>query len=1095
MSPSRTFILRPVATSLLMIGILLAGAVAYKQLPVSALPEVDYPTIQVITFYPGASPDVMASSVTAPLERQFGQVPGLQQMTSTSSDGSSVITLQFNLALSIDVAEQEVQQSINAAGTFLPSDLPIPPIYAKTNPADTPILTLALTSKTEQLSHVEDLADTRLAPKISQLPGVGLVSISGGQKPAVRIQVNPTLLASFGLNMEDLRSAIVAANVNQAKGNFDGLHQSYQIGATDQLLSSDDYRPIIVAYRNGAPVKLSKVADVIDDVENIRQAAWMNDVPAVIMNIQRQPGANIIQVVDRIKLLLPVLTSTLPKSIQVSILTDRTNTIRASVEDVQFELMLTVALVVMVIFLFLRNVAATIIPSVAVPLSLVGTFGVMYMLGYSLNNLTLMALTISTGFVVDDAIVMIENIARYIEQGEPPMRAALRGAEQIGFTIISLTVSLIATLIPLLFMGDIVGRLFREFAVTLAVTILVSAVVSLTLTPMMCSRLLKHKPESEQTRLYRASERGFEAVIALYGRILRFVLRWQTATLLVAVGTLALTGYQFYSIPKGFFPIQDTGVIQGVSEAGQTVSFPEMSSLQQRLAKLILTDPAVENLSSFIGIDGTNTTLNSGRILINLKPLAVRKIPATEVIRRLQPRLAEVAGITLFMQPVQDLTVEDRVSRTQFQYTLEDPNTDELNAVAPKMAARLKELPKLNDVATDQQVQGLRATLVFDRDTAARLGITPSAIDQTLYDAYGQREVSTIFTQLNQYHVVLEVKPEFRQNPIDLRNLFIRTGAGSSGSAAGLVAGGSATTGFSQGPANSSSAAATAANTANAALAASAMGGGAIASSTVFPTGGQVPLSAFTHVESMAVPITVNHQGQFPVVTLSFNLAPGASLGDAVNAVNKVKDEIGLPPSIQAAFQGTAQAFQASLANEWLLILAALATEYIVLGVLYESYIHPITILSTLPSAGMGALLALKVTGADFSVISLIGIVLLIGIVNKNGVMMIDFALDLERKEGMQPIDAIYQACLLRFRPILMTTMAALLGAVPLALGTGTGSELRQPLGITMIGGLIISQMLTLFTTPVIYLFFDRLARRFSRHKQTQPGMEPLPVE
>ena len=1094
MSPSRTFILRPVATSLLMIGILLAGGVAYKQLPVSALPEVDYPTIQVITFYPGASPDVMASSVTAPLERQFGQVPGLQQMTSTSSDGSSVITLQFNLALGIDVAEQEVQQSINASGTFLPSDLPIPPIYAKTNPADTPILTLALTSKTEQLSHVEDLADTRLAPKISQLPGVGLVSISGGQKPAVRIQVNPTLLASYGLNMEDIRSTIVAANVNQAKGNFDGAHQAYQIGATDQLLSSDDYRPLIVAYRNGAPVKLTKVADVVDDVENVRQAAWMNEVPAVIMNIQRQPGANIIQVVDRIKVLLPTLTSTLPKSVQVSILTDRTNTIRASVADVQFELMLTIGLVVLVIFLFLRNVAATIIPSIAVPLSLVGTFGVMYMLGYSLNNLTLMALTISTGFVVDDAIVMIENIARYIEQGEPPMKAALKGAEQIGFTIISLTVSLIATLIPLLFMGDIVGRLFREFAVTLAVTILVSAVVSLTLTPMMCARLLKHKPESEQGRLFRASERAFEAVIALYGRILRFVLRWQTATLLVAFGTLALTCYQFYTIPKGFFPIQDTGVIQGVSEAGQTVSFPEMSTLQQQLTKAILTDPAVDNLSSFIGIDGTNTTLNSGRILINLKPLDERKISAGDVIRRIQPRLAGVAGITLFMQPVQDLTVEDRVSRTQFQYTLEDPNADELNAFSPKMVAKLKELPQLSDVATDQQVQGLRAKLVFDRDTAARLGITPATIDQTLYDAYGQREVSTIFTQLNQYHVVLEVKPEFRQSPIDLRNLFIRTGAGSSSAAAGLVAGGSATSGVSQGPANSSSAAATAAS-ANASLTSSAMGGGAIASAAVFPTGGQIPLSAFTHVESLAVPITVNHQGQFPVVTLSFNLTPGASLGDAVTAVNKVKDEIGLPASIQAAFQGTAQAFQTSLSNEWLLILAALCTEYIVLGVLYESYIHPITILSTLPSAGVGALLALKVTGADFSVISLIGIVLLIGIVNKNGVMMIDFALDLERKEGMPPIDAIYQSCLLRFRPILMTTMAALLGAVPLALGTGTGSELRQPLGITMIGGLIISQMLTLFTTPVIYLFFDRLARRFSGHKATNPGMEPVPAE
>jgi multidrug efflux pump len=1057
-----------------MIGILLAGGVAYKQLPVSALPQVDYPTIQVITFYPGASPEVMASSVTAPLERQFGQVPGLQQMTSTSSDGSSVITLQFNLSLSIDVAEQEVQQSINAAGTFLPADLPIPPIYAKTNPADTPILTLALTSKTEALSHVEDLADTRLAPKISQLPGVGLVSISGGQKPAVRIQVNPTVLASYGLNLEDVRTAIVAANVNQAKGNFDGVHQAYQIGANDQLLSSDDYRPLILAYRNGAPVKLTDVADVVDDIENVRQAAWMNDVPAVIMNIQRQPGANIIQVVDRIKTLLPTLTATLPKSIQVGILTDRTNTIRASVEDVQFELLLTIGLVVMVIFLFLRNLSATIIPSVAVPLSLVGTFGVMYLLGYSLNNLTLMALTISTGFVVDDAIVMIENIVRYIEEGETPMRAALRGAEQIGFTIISLTISLIAVLIPLLFMGDIVGRLFREFAVTLAVTILVSAVVSLTLTPMMCSRLLKHKPESSQGRLYRASERAFEAVIALYGKILRFVLRWQTATLLVAVATLAVTAYQFYTIPKGFFPIQDTGVIQGVSEAAQTVSFGEMSGLQQRLTKVILADPAVDNLSSFIGIDGTNTTLNSGRILINLKPLADRKISATEVIRRLQPHLSEVAGITLFMQPVQDLTVEDRVSRTQFQFTLEDPNPDELNTYAPKMVARLRELPQLTDVATDQQVQGLRARLVYDRDTAARLGITPEAIDQTLYDAYGQREVSTIFTQLNQYHVVLEVKPEFRRGPPDLRNLFIRTAAGSSNAAAGLVAGGSSST-------NATAAAPSASN-------ASAV---SIASSTAFPTGGQVPLSAFTHVEHGAVPITVNHQGQFPVITLSFNLAPNASLGDAVRAVNKVKDEIGLPPSIQAEFQGTAEAFQASLANEWVLILAALVTVYIVLGVLYESYIHPITILSTLPSAGVGALLALNVWNTDFSVISLIGIVLLIGIVKKNGIMMIDFALEAERKENMQPEEAIYQACLLRFRPIMMTTMAALLGAVPLALGSGTGSELRRPLGITMIGGLLISQMLTLFTTPVIYLFFDRLARRFSWRSEPSPELEP----
>ena len=1102
MSPSRTFILRPVATSLLMVGILLAGGVAYLQLPVSALPEVDYPTIQVMTFYPGASPDVMASSVTAPLERQFGQVPGLQQMTSTSSDGSSVITLQFNLSLSIDVAEQEVQQSINAAGTFLPSDLPVPPVYAKTNPADTPILTLALTSKTDPLSHVEDLADTRLAPKISQLPGVGLVSISGGQKPAVRIQANPTLLASYGLNLEDLRSVIVAANVNQAKGNFDDARQSYQIGANDQLLSSDDYRPLILAYRNGAPVRLSKVAEVIDDVENVRQAAWMDEVPAVIMNIQRQPGANIIQVVDRIKVLLPQLTSTLPKSIHVSILTDRTSTIRASVEDVKFELMLTVGLVVMVIFLFLRNLSATVIPSVAVPLSLVGTFGVMYVVGYSLNNLTLMALTISTGFVVDDAIVMIENIARYIEQGEPPVKAALRGAEQIGFTIISLTISLIAVLIPLLFMGDIVGRLFREFAVTLAVTILVSAVVSLTLTPMMCSKLLKYKPDSEQGSLYHFSERALKAVIALYGRMLRFVLRWQKVTLLVAAATLALTCYQFYTIPKGFFPIQDTGVIQGVSEAAQTVSFPEMSLLQQRLTKLILTDPAVDNLSSFIGIDGTNTTLNSGRILINLKPLDDRKISASDVIRHLQPKLARVPGITLFMQPVQDLTVEDRVSRTQFQYTLESPNADELNSYAPKMLAKLRELADLSDVASDQQVQGLSARLVYDRDTASRLGITPGTIDQTLYDAYGQREVSTIFTQLNQYHVVLEVKRPFRQNPFDLRDLFIRTGSGAAGTALGLVAGGSAAAAVSQGPANSSIAAASGASpsasstgSATATIASSAIGAGSIASSAVFPTGGQVPLSAFTHVEFVAAPITVNHQGQFPVVTLSFNLAPNVSLGNAVNAVNRVKDNLALPPSIQADFQGMAKAFQSSLANEWMLILAALVTVYIVLGVLYESYIHPATILSTLPSASVGALLALNVCGIDFSVISVIGMVLLIGIVGKNGIMMIDFALEAERKEGRRPIDAIYQACLLRFRPIMMTTLAALLGAVPLALGTGTGSELRRPLGITMIGGLLISQVLTLFTTPVIYLFFDRLARRFSRRRETSPGLEPLPAE
>jgi multidrug efflux pump len=1097
MSPSRTFILRPVATTLLMVAILLAGGVAYKQLPVSALPEVDYPTIQVITFYPGASPDVMASSVTAPLERQFGQVPGLQQMTSTSSDGSSVITLQFNLSLNIDIAEQEVQQSINASGTYLPPDLPTPPLYSKTNPADTPILTLALTSTELPLSKVEDLADTRLAPKISQLPGVGLVSISGGQKPAVRIQANPTSLASYGLNMEDLRSSIIAANVNQAKGNFDGPHQAYQIGANDQLLTSSDYASLVISYRNGAPVRLTNVATIIDDAENIRQAAWMNNTPAVIVNIQRQPGANIISVVDRIKTLLPQLTTSLPSSVKVSILTDRTNTIRASVSDVQFELMLTVALVVMVIFLFLRNVSATLIPSVAVPLSLVGTFGVMYLLGYSLNNLTLMALTISTGFVVDDAIVMIENIVRYIEEGEAPLKAALKGSAQIGFTIVSLTISLIAVLIPLLFMGDIVGRLFREFAVTLSVTILVSAVVSLTLTPMMCSKLLKHKPQATQGRLYRASERAFEGVIAFYGRTLRWVLRWQTATLLVAVGTLALTVLLFIRIPKGFFPIQDTGVIQGVSEAAQTVSFPEMANEQQQLAQIILKDPAVDNLSSFIGVDGTNTTLNSGRILINLKPLDARKISASDVIRRLQPELANVAGITLFMQPVQDLSVEDRVSRTQFQYTLEDPNLDELSAFAPQMLAKLQNLPELRDVASDQQVLGLRAKLVFDRDTASRLGITSSAIDQTLYDAYGQRQVSTMFTQLNQYHVILEVTPGFQKNPSDLRDLFIRTGAGSSGASLGLVAGGTAGA-LSTGPTSSISAAtASLASTSGNSLAGASGGafGGPIASSSAFPNGGQVPLSTFTHVETTTVPITVNHQGQFPVVTLSFNLAPNASLGEAVQAVNKVKDEIGMPPSIQGAFQGTAEAFQASLANEPVLIAAALMTVYIVLGVLYESYIHPITILSTLPSAGVGALLALIICRNDFSVIALIGIVLLIGIVKKNAIMMIDFALDAERKEGMTPIDAIYQACLLRFRPIMMTTMAALLGAVPLALGTGTGSELRRPLGITIIGGLLISQLLTLYTTPVIYLWFDRLARRFSRQHEIEPGAEPLPAD
>jgi multidrug efflux pump len=1095
--PSRPFILRPVATTLLMVAIVLVGLVAYKQLPVSALPEIDYPTIQVTTFYPGASPDVMATAVTAPLERQFGQVPGLKQMTSTSSAGSSVITLQFNLNLNIDVAEQEVQQSINASGTYLPPDLPTPPIYNKINPADTPILTLALSSPTLSLPAVEDLADTRLAPKISQLPGVGLVSISGGQKPAVRIEANPTALASRGLTLEDLRTALIAANVNQAKGSFDGPRQSYQIGANDQLLSSADYRPLVVAYRNGAPVKLTDVAKVIDDVEDVRQAAWMNTTPAVIVNIQRQPGANIITVVDRIKALLPQLTSTLPRSVDVRILTDRTSTIRASVDDVQFELLLTVGLVVMVIFLFLRNIPATIIPSVAVPLSLVGTFGVMYLLGYSLNNLTLMALTISTGFVVDDAIVMIENIVRYIEQGDPPLEAALKGAEQIGFTIVSLTISLIAVLIPLLFMGDIVGRLFREFAVTLAVTILVSAVVSLTLTPMMCSRLLTHTPEDKQTRLFRVTERGWKAVIGLYDRTLQVVLRHQPATLLVAVATLILTIYLYVIIPKGFFPIQDTGLIQGISESAESVSFPEMAREQERLAHIILQDPAVESLSSFIGVDGTNTTLNSGRVLINLKPVGQRDASASGVILRLQPKLAVVPGITLFMQPVQDLSVEDRVSRTQFQYSLEDPSADELNVYAPRMLERLRQAPELRDVASDRQDAGLEARITMDRVAAARYGVTPSSIDQALYDAYGQRQISTIFTQLNQYHVVLEVDPAFRSQPKDLGQLYVRTSTGSSGGA-GVVSGGSAAA-QAFGPSSASSSAL------NAAAATSASGGSSTAvsavlaaapeSAGVYPNQGQVPLAAFASLETRTAPIAINHQGQFPAVTLSFNLAPGVSLGSAVTAVGRAAKDVGLPQSIRAEFQGTAEAFRSSLSNEWLLILAALVTVYIVLGVLYESYIHPITILSTLPSAGVGALVALILTGNDFSVIALIGIVLLIGIVKKNAIMMIDFALEAERQGGMTPREAIYQASLLRFRPIMMTTMAALLAGVPLALTTGTGSELRRPLGITIVGGLLVSQVLTLYTTPVIYLYFDRLARQLTGRSAAGRGVEQEPAE
>ena len=1036
MNISRLFILRPVATTLSMLAIVLAGLIAYTLLPVSALPQVDYPTIRVLTLYPGASPQVMTSAVTAPLERQFGQMPGLTQMASTSSGGASVITLRFSLDLNMDVAEQEVQAAINGATNLLPTDLPAPPVYNKVNPADTPVLTLAITSKTMLLPKLNDLVDTRMAQKIAQISGVGMVSIAGGQRQAVRIKVNPEALAANGLNLADVRTLIGASNVNQPKGNFDGPTRVSMLDANDQLKSPEEYAELILAYKNGAPLRLKDVAQVVDGAENERLAAWANENQAVLLNIQRQPGANVIEVVDRIKALLPSITDNLPAGLDVTVLTDRTQTIRASVTDVQHELLIAIALVVLVTFLFLRRVSATIIPSIAVPLSLVGTFGVMYLAGFSVNNLTLMAMTIAAGFVVDDAIVMLENISRHLEEGDTPLQAALKGARQIGFTLISLTISLIAVLIPLLFMADVVGRLFREFAITLAVAILISLVVSLTLTPMMCARLLKREPKAEeQGRFYRASGAWIDWMIAAYGRKLRWVLKHQPLTLLVAIATLGLTVFLYMIVPKGFFPVQDTGVIQGISEAPQSVSFAAMSERQQSLAKIILQDPAVASLSSYIGVDGDNATLNSGRLLINLKPHSERDLSATQIIQRLQPQLDTLSGIRLFMQPVQDLTIEDRVSRTQYQFSLSSPDSDLLAEWSGKLSQALSKRAELTDVASDLQDKGLQVYLLIDRDAASRLGVSVANITDALYDAFGQRQISTIYTQASQYRVVLQAVSGSDLGPQALDQIHVKTTAGT-----------------------------------------------------------QVKLSSLARVEQRQAQLAIAHIGQFPSVMMSFNLAPGVALGNAVEVINKVQKDIGMPIGVQTQFQGAAQAFEASLSSTLLLILAAVVTMYIVLGVLYESYIHPITILSTLPSAAVGALLALLISGNDLGMIAIIGIILLIGIVKKNAIMMIDFALDAERNRGVDPETAIYEAALLRFRPILMTTMAALFGAVPLMLASGSGAELRQPLGLVMVGGLMLSQVLTLFTTPVIYLYFDRLSRRWGHTPSAPASLEQADV-
>lgn len=1019
MNLSRPFILRPVATSLLMAALLLVGAFAYRILPVSALPQVDYPTIQVLTLYSGASPEVMASAVTAPLERQFGQIPSLAQMSSTSSGGASVIVLRFELGVALDIAVQDVQAAINAASGYLPNDLPMPPIYNKVNPADAPILSFAVTSPSLPLSKVQELVDTRLAQKISQIPGVGLVKLSGGQRPAVRIQANPKALAAYGLSLEDLRNAIGSANVNRPTGMIETASRAATLRVNDQIQSAAEYAQIVVAYKNGAAIRLSEVADAVDDVENSQLAAWANLTPAILVNIQRQPGSNVIAVVERINQLLPQLRAELPGAVELIPLTDRTLTIRASVRDVQFELLLAIALVILVIFIFLRNAAATAIPAVAVPLSLVGTFAVMYLAGFSINNLTLMALTIATGFVVDDAIVVIENISRYIEEGESPLEAALKGSEQIGFTILSLTLSLVAVLIPLLLMGDVVGRFFREFAMTLTVAILISGVVSLTLTPMMCAKFLVPVAEGKPGRFHQATGRFFDRLIDSYAVCLNWVLARQRLTLLVALATLLLTGVLYVMIPKGFFPVQDTGVIQVISEASPAISFQAMTERQLALSQAILQDPAVESVASQVGVDGVNTTLNSGRLMVTLKPPEVRGVDVVEVAARLRQRLAAVADIKAYLQPVQDLSIDSRISRTQYQFTLESASAEQLTLWTQRLLDWLATAPEIEDISSDLQDNGLQAYINIDRATAARLGITTAAIVNALYDAFGQRLVSTIFTQANQYRVVLEVDSSLRGS--------------------GLAA----------------------------------LNGIRVPSTR----GAQVPLASIATLSERSAPLVINHLGQFPATTLSFNLAPGFSLEQAVQAIETAQLDIGLPLNVRTEFHGAALAFRSSLSNTLWLILAAIVTVYIVLGVLYESYIHPLTILSTLPSAGVGALLALMLSDSDLGIIAIIGIILLIGIVKKNAIMMIDFALDAERREGLPPREAIFQACLLRFRPILMTTLAALLGALPLMLGTGVGSELRHPLGITMVGGLILSQLLTLFTTPVIYLYFDRLKR------------------